>query len=457
MEMKLTSRELIDTLNGEVITYGEKGSIQGVETDTRRLGENFIFFALKGARVDGNDMVDEAVKNGAILCVVDKYKEEFKKYEKKITIVKVENTKEALYKLAEYYRNKFDIKVIGITGSTGKTSTKDILSGALSEKFSVFKTIGNFNSDIGLPLMIFKFKDEHEVAVLEMGMSGFGEIELLAKIARPDIAIITNIGESHLEQLKTRENILKAKMEITKYFNEKNVLIINNDNDMLRTIDEERFEIIPCSIQGNGKLNSDILDINISESFFKITNGEYNGETFNLKMPGEHNISNALLSIAVCEIVGMTSEEINSGLKKIDKTSMRLDIKKHEEGGYIIINDAYNASPDSMKAAIDVMNTIQGKKICVLGTMKELGEKSSELHREIGEYALEQGVEKLFVVGEGSQNYLSGFADREGYVFKTKEDLIQKLKGELTAEHVVLIKASRSMKFETIYNELIMN
>jgi len=453
--MKLTSRELIDTLKGEVITYGNEVSLQGVETDTRRLRKNFIFFALKGARVDGNDMVDQAVKNGAVLCVVDKYKEEFKKYDNAITILKVENTREALYKLAEYYRGKFDIKVIGITGSTGKTSTKDILSGALNEKFNVFKTIGNFNSDIGLPLMIFKFKDEHDIAVLEMGMSGFGEIELLAKIARPDIGIITNIGESHLEQLKTRENILKAKMEIVKYFGEKNILIINNDDDMLSTIDEEGFEIIRCSIHGSGKLNSNILDKNISESFFKVTNGEYSGETFNLKMPGEHNVSNALLSIAVCEKLGVKSQEINIGFKKIDKTSMRLDIKKHEKNGYVIINDAYNASPDSMKAAIDVMNTMQGKKICVLGTMKELGEKSGELHCEIGEYALEQGVDKLFVVGEYSENYIHGFKGREGHIFKTKEELIEKLKGELSEEYVVLIKASRSMKFETIYNELL--
>ncbi len=453
--MKLTYRELIDTLKGEVITCGTEVYLQGVETDTRRLSENFIFFALKGERVDGNDMVAEAVKNGAVLCVVDKYKEEFKKYDNVITIVKVENTREALYTLAEYYRGKFDIKVVGITGSTGKTSTKDILSGALSEKFSVFKTIGNFNSDIGLPLMIFKFKDEYEVAVLEMGMSGFGQIELLAKIARPDIAIITNIGESHLEQLKTRENILKAKMEIVEYFSEKNVLIINNDDDILNTVNEDKFEIIRCSIQGSGKLNSNILHKDISESFFKITNGKYNGETFNLKMPGEHNVSNALLSIAVCEKLGMTSEEINSGFKKIDKTSMRLDIKKHEENGYVIINDAYNASPDSMKAAIDVMNTLQGKKICVLGTMKELGEKSSQLHREIGKYALEQGVEKLFVLGEYSENYILGFKDREGHIFETKEELIHKLKSELTEEHVVLIKASRSMKFETIYKQLL--
>ncbi|WBW95354.1 UDP-N-acetylmuramoyl-tripeptide--D-alanyl-D-alanine ligase [Oceanirhabdus sp. W0125-5] len=453
--MKLTSRELIETLKGEVITYGKEVSIQGVETDTRRLKENFIFFALKGARVDGNDLVDEAVKNGAVLCVVDKYKEEFKKYENTITIVKVENSREALYQLAQYYRGKFNIKVIGITGSTGKTSTKDILSGALSEKYKVFKTIGNYNSDIGLPLMIFKFKDEHEIAVLEMGMSGFGEIELLAKIARPDMAIITNIGESHLEQLKTRENILKAKMEIVKYFNENNILIINNDDDMLSTVADEKFEIIRCSIHGDGTMKSNILELNISESFFKITDGKFCGDTFNLKMPGEHNVSNALLTIAVCEKLGMCSEEINRGFKNIDKTSMRLDIKKHEEKGYLIINDAYNASPDSMKAAIDVMNTIHGKKICVFGTMKELGETSDELHREIGEYALKHGIEKMFVLGEYSEYYLDGFKGKEGYIFNTKEELIEKLKGELSEEHVVLIKASRSMKFETIYSELL--
>lgn len=453
--MKLTFKEINDVLGGKIISEAKIHKFEGVETDTRRLGEGYIFFGLKGERVDGNDLVQGAVENGAALCIVDKIGEKTEAIKDRAGIIKVDDSRKALYKLAKYYREKFEITIVGITGSTGKTSTKDILSGMLSKKLNVFKTIGNFNSDIGLPIMIFKFKDEYDVAVLEMGMSGFGEIELLADIARPDIALITNIGDSHLEQLKTRENILKAKMEITEHFGENNLLIINNNDVLLKHVQRNGFHIEKCGIESGGDFDSRIIESNHEWIKFAMNNGFYKGEEFKLNMPGSHNVSNGVLCLRVCQELGLRAEDIREGLKNIMRTSMRMDITHCIEKDMTVINDCYNASPDSMRAAIDVAVKLKGNVTAVLGTMKELGEESYNLHKSVGEFAKNRGVSKLYALGEFSQGYIDGF--KGGRLFNEKEELLKALQDDRESGDIILVKASRSMRFEKIVDELLKN
>jgi len=255
--------EILEATGGEIIVKGENILYNNVSIDTREIKENDIFIALKGENFNANDFTLEASSKGASICIVDEIKFEKIKLDKKTSVIKVEDTKKALLNLAKFYINKLNLKVVGITGSTGKTSTKDLVAAVLSAKYKVFKTLGNFNNEIGLPMMIFKLDQSYDIAVLEMGMSDFGEIHNLCEVARPDIAIITNIGMSHIENLKTRENILKAKMEITDFFDEHSVLIVNADNDLLETIGKLNYKLLKTGI--DSKADFKACDLNVGE------------------------------------------------------------------------------------------------------------------------------------------------------------------------------------------------
>jgi UDP-N-acetylmuramoyl-tripeptide--D-alanyl-D-alanine ligase len=371
-------------------------------------------------------------------------------------VIKVKSSKEALLKLAKYYRSKLMVKVIGITGSTGKTSTKDIVAAMLSSKYKVFKTKGNFNNEIGLPLMIFKLTDEYDIAVLEMGMSNLGEIHKLADIARPDIGIITNIGVSHIEYLITRENILKAKLEITDFFNSDNTLIINQDNDLLKTVQDLKYKILKVSTEENhADYKAENIMLNEESIQFKVAQkvGKLSPE-FSISIPGKHNVQNSLLAIACGKELGLSYEEMIEGSSKIQVTSMRLDVVKGAK--FTIIDDCYNASPDSMKAALDVLENVSGhRKIAVLGTMKELGDEAFKLHKEIGAYASAKNIDLFITMGDFSKAFQEGInKDIEFIHLQSNEEISKYLKNNILNKDVVLVKASRSMKFETIVNEL---
>lgn len=453
---KITISEILDATKGEVIKKGIEVNYTAVSTDTRTIGFNSIFIALKGANFNGNTFSSEASLKGARVCIIDEICTPNEDFHEDAYVIKVSDTKKALLDLAKYYRAKLGIKVIGITGSTGKTSTKDLVAAALSTKYKVFKTKGNFNNEIGLPLMIFNITNEYDIAVLEMGMSNFGEIHNLTDVARPDIAIITNIGVSHLENLKTRENILKAKLEITDFFSRTNTLIINNDNDLLKNIDSKIYNILRVGFVENNndfstlnyKLYDDSVNFVIHEEF------ENKDFEFNINIIGKHNISNSLLAIACGRKLGLSYEELQEGFKNIEFTSMRLDIIKGNK--FTLIDDSYNASPDSMKAAIDVLASIEGKrKVAVLGTMKELGKDAFSLHKEIGEYAKLKNIDLLLCVGEFEEAYREGYEIKHKiFKFSTNEEVSNYLEKNVLQGDCILIKASRSMKFETIANKL---
>ncbi|ADZ21179.1 UDP-N-acetylmuramoyl-tripeptide--D-alanyl-D-alanine ligase [Clostridium acetobutylicum] len=445
----LTFNEIAKAVNGKVILRGSKDVFNDVSIDTRKLSKGAIFIAINGENFNGNKFIHNAVQKGAALCIVDEIHFEKDSFKEDISILLVEDTKKALLDLAEFYRSTLNIKVVAITGSTGKTSTKDITASVLRSKFRVFKTSGNFNNEIGLPLMIFKLDKSYEVAVLEMGMNHFNEIHNMAKAARPDIALITNIGISHIENLKSRENILKAKLEITDFFTKDNLLIVNGDNDLLKKHEFKSINVLKTSLNKEGNLNAENLCLHEGNSEFEVQ-----GEKLVLNMPGKHNIENAMLSIAAALKLGLTFEEIRKGLKDLELTAMRLDIVNGEN--IVIVDDSYNASPDSMIAAIDVTKNLKGnRRIAVLGTMRELGEKSYESHKEVGAYAKENNIDELLVVGEFSKAYLDGYKDKENFSeFETNEELLKFVKTDIRKGDIFLIKASRLMKFENIVTKL---
>lgn len=449
----LTIEEIITAAEGELIVKGNREVFKAVEIDTRKLSQDVIYIAIKGENFNGNDFVIEAVEKGANLCIVDEVKFDIDAVKEKAFVIKVNNTKKAMLSLAHYYLKKLNIKVIGVTGSTGKTSTKDLIAAALSEKFKVFKTIGNFNNDIGLPLMVFKLDKSYEVAILEMGMSNFGEIELLSETAAPDIAVITNVGISHIENLKSRENILKAKLEILKGLKDDGTLIVNNDNDLLSNNIDDNHNIIRIGTGDNCDIKA--VDFKLNENSISfLVEGKKEKKLFSLNIPGFHNVLNSMLAIACGELLGVSYDEMAKGFNNLQSTSMRLDFVEFEK--YKLINDAYNASPDSMKAAIDVLSVQgSGRKVCVLGTMKELGDESYKAHREVGAYAKGKNIDCLIVTGEFKEGYIDGFDNvKKTKSFENIDEIIGYLKENIQENDIILIKASRSMKFERILEGL---
>lgn len=447
--MELTFKELLEAINGKVVVDSTKKEFNSICTDTRKIEKNNVFLALKGENFNGNKYVKDAIEKGASVAIVDEVL--FNEEEINGNVIKVDNTYDALLKLAKYYREKLNVKVVGITGSTGKTSTKDLVASFLQGKYKVFKTKGNFNNHIGLPLMILSMDPEVEVAVLELGMSNLGEIHTLADCARPDVALITNIGLSHIENLKTQENILKAKMEITDFFGKDNVLVVNAEDKFLKEIKENSFKVIKTGYDDNNMIRAyDIVLKEDSTSFKVRENGkEYN---FVLPMVGAHNVLNALLGIAGAKELGVSYEEMLAGLKTIEATSMRLEFK--EANDYTIINDCYNASPDSMKAALDVLkNRKGGRKIAILGTMRELGDESKRAHREVGEYAKDT-ADILATTGEYVKDYEAGFGKENIIIYDSKEKLIDDISNIVQKDDVILVKASRGAKFEEIVTKL---
>lgn len=450
--LELNLQEIVKATKGALLKEADVKEIKAVSTDTRKIEEGTMFIALKGENFNGNNYVLEAFNKGAKIAIVDEVKCDLNQLKEDVALIKVQNTGRALMDLAKFYREKLGLKVVGITGSAGKTSTKDLVAAVLSDKYKVFKTKGNFNNEIGLPLMILELDSTYDVAILEMGMRGLGQIKELAEIASPDLGIITNIGISHIEILKTRENILKAKMEIATFFDKNNTLVVCGNDDFLGALPEAEYKIVKTGVGENFKIGAKNIALEELSSKFTVYDGEKE-EEFSLDMPGEHNISNLMLGIAIAKELGVSFEEMKRGLKNIEATSMRLELIKKD--GFSILNDCYNSSPVAVKSAIDVMKNIEGKRrIAVLGTMRELGHKSEEAHEEIGKYAKENGIEKVLCFGDFSENIKEGYG--EGCtVYENKEELIKDLLNIICDGDIILVKASRSLKFEEITKALL--
>lgn len=449
--MEMTFNEILNAIDGEVIIKSEDVSFNKLCIDTRKIEKNNVFLAIKGANFNGNDFALKALEAGASIVIIDEVKFNLNEIENKGTIVKVKNTREALLNLAKFYRKKLGLKVVGVTGSTGKTSTKDLIAALLSNKYKVFKTKGNFNNDIGLPLMILELTSKDDVAVLEMGMSSLGEIELLADVARPDIAVITNIGLSHIENLKTQENILKAKMEISTFFNKENTLIINAEDKLLKNVYSNRFKVEKIGYNHEYDVYASNIILKEEETEF-LAHAFGEEAVFNLPMAGKHNVLNTMLAIEVANCLNVSFEEMIKGLENLEATSMRLQVIKKE--GLIIINDCYNASPDSMKSSLDVLSAYKDhRKVAILGDMYELGEESEKAHFEVGEYAKDK-LDILIVIGRYIKNFKDGFNNDNIIMYKTKEECIKELKNIVKLNDVVLIKASRGVKLEDVVKKL---
>jgi len=378
--------------------------------------------------------------------------------------IKVQSCLQALKDLAKYYRNQLSCTIVGITGSVGKTSTKEMIASVLEQRFRVQKTAGNFNNEIGLPLTIFSITQEHEVAVVEMGISDFGEMSRLAEITKPDICVITNIGYSHLEQLVDRDGVLKAKTEVLPFIQPGGSLILNGDDDKLLTIKTQNQQQILFYSMENSQANyyapmeqtKGALDSIIS-FYSKMPGKEETSYPVVIPVPGSHQVMNAMAAACVGELLGLTIEEIKEGILQVPNIQGRSNfLRKHN---MLIIDDCYNANPMSMKASIEVLSQIPGRTIAVLGDMGELGGETRKLHGEVGEVAAKCQIHTLVLIGElakeiGTTAKQNKNSVNEIYYFSTKEKALPFIKGYVKAGDSILIKASHFMKFEQIVESL---
>ena len=431
---EILKREKLNDLLFE--EFSKKVQIKNVVMDSRKVTEGSLFFAIN----NGNSYIKDVLDKGVSLVIADNtdVKDE--------RIVKVSNTIATMQDLATKYRKKLDIQVIGITGSNGKTTTKDIVYSLLSAKAKTLKTEGNYNNHIGLPYTLLNVTDEEKFVVLEMGMSSLGEIRRLGEISSPDYAIITNIGDSHIEFLKTRDNVFKAKTELLEFVNKENTFVCGDD-EYLAKLDVNRIGF-------NDNNNNKIESYEFSDKGSKFI---LDGKEYKISLLGKHNISNTAIAIELAKKVGLTDEEIQSGLKEIKISNMRFqEIKIGED---IYINDAYNASPTSMKAAIDTLNEIYNDKykIAILGDMLELGENEVDYHIDVLNYLLDKKIKLIYLYGERMKKAYDIFMKSKSeeyrfWYYPTKEGIVESLKN-IRMEKVILLKASRGTALEDIIKQ----
>lgn len=451
----LTLKNIASAVKGELYNAETDSGheVDGVVIDSRKIAKNYLFVAIKGERADGHDFLRQVFADGAAAAIVEQ------KPDDDITApyILVESTTEALRRLAEYYRSVLDIKVVGITGSVGKTSTKEFIASVLSEHYSVLKTAGNFNNEIGLPLTVFNIREEHQVAVLEMGISDFGEMTRLSKIAKPDICVITNIGLCHLENLGTRDGILKAKTEMLANANEHFRIVLNGDDDKLSQLKPfNENEICFYGIGHKNRVYADNIEsLGIEGSQCDIVTPE-GSIRVRISVPGRHMIYNAAAAATVGLIMSLTPDEIKSGIEKLKDVGGRLNIIKNDF--LTLIDDCYNANPVSAKASLDVLEYGKGRRMAVLGDMFELGVNEKELHRQVGAYLAEKDIEAAVFIGALSKNTYNG-AVENGYkgnvwYFENIEDFFKKKDDIIKNGDTILVKASHSMHFEKIVEAL---
>lgn len=448
----MSLREIATACSGEF--YGEKEKLNeqvtSVVIDSRKAESGCLFVPIKGARVDGHTFIPQVMENGALCTLTEQPLGEVP-----YSYILVKSCEQALKDLAEHYRKALDITVVGVTGSVGKTSTKEMIAAVLSQKYKVLKTAGNFNNEIGLPLTIFNIREEHEVAVLEMGINHFGEMSRLAKVARPDICVITNIGLCHLENLEDREGVLRAKTEMFAYRRKDAKIILNGDDDKLITVkDREGYE--PQYFGLSSQMDAYAEDVKSLSLKGTSCTLQMKGETIPvvIPIPGYHMVYNALAGALVGHALGLTCEQIKEGIESLVPVSGRNNLIETDK--FLIIDDCYNANPISMKASLDVLATADSRKVAVLGDMFELGEQEKELHYEVGVHAAKEGIDLVVCIGELSNETAKGVKDANGNAvhFDTKTaffDVVDKLLKEGDA---VLVKASHGMEFPEIVERL---
>ncbi|MBI4228157.1 MAG: UDP-N-acetylmuramoyl-tripeptide--D-alanyl-D-alanine ligase [Deltaproteobacteria bacterium] len=428
----------------------------GISTDSNKILGDELFFALKGERLDGHNFISDALDRGAQGAVVEK--DGYDSKNGKI-IIRVPSTFKALGDLAQAWRGKFQsLKLAAITGSNGKTTTKEMVSSILSLRHSVLKNSGNFNNLIGLPLTLLKLTGDHNAAVVELGMNDFGEIKRLTEISNPDIGAITNVGKAHLEKLGSIEGVAKAKGELIEGFDETNAFVVNMDDPLIRRIaGSVKCIKIPYGIESHGVVVSarDIMIDGFSAISFKMN---IEGREFPARMRGIgiHNVMNALCASGIALLFGCSDEEIQAGLERYSPVYMRMEVLD-SPFGFKIINDTYNSNPDSMRGAVEELIRLKskGRTIAVLGDMLELGNESMTEHRMLGEFLRELGVDYVIAYGKFGRCVLEGFGEKSrGFYAETHEDAAEKLKNYAGTEDLVLVKGSRGMKMENVIQRL---
>lgn len=425
----------------------ENTVITGAVLDSRKVESGNLFFATRGERVDGHSFIPQVAEKGAALVICEEAPSVDVPY------IIVPDSFVALKEVAKFYRSQLSIPIIGVTGSVGKTSTKEMIAACLSAKYQVLKTEGNFNNEVGLPLTVLRIRDEHEVAVVEMGISDFGEMDRLAAIAKPDISVITNIGICHLENLIDRDGVMKAKTEVFAHMSKDGYVILNGDDDKLATIKE---------VNGKAPLFFGMKEgADLKALATKIESKGLFGSDFTMKLwgedvdatvplPGTHMVTNALAAALVGKTLGMTTAEIVSGIASVQATGGRSNILKVVDK--VIIDDCYNANPVSMKSAIDLLKMAQGEKVAILGDMFELGEHELALHKEVGQYAAMAMLDRMIFIGNLSKEMYEGamqlHANAEYY--PDKASFMANHKPEDFKDTTVLAKASHGMHFEEL-------
>lgn len=443
---KFLVEDILRACKGELICGDVRTAVSGVTSDSRRITGGELFIPFKGERADGHDFIPDVFRKGAAAVLSEKDIRD-----KTGAVIKVENTLEALGEIAKEYLSMYRIPVVGVTGSVGKTSTKDMIAGVLSGKYNILKSSGNHNNEIGMPLTVLEMEEENNMAVLEMGMSAFGELHYLAGIARPDIAVITNIGMSHIENLGSQEGILKAKLEICDYFGRDNVLFVNGDDDFLKNVSKD-FKTVRYGLGENCDIRGiDIDNRGILGTYFTAVTEKGKCRVY-VKAPGIHNVYNALAAIGIGMYCGISLKDAAEAVAEIELTDMRMTVEKL--GRIMVIKDFYNAAPDSVKASLAVLKTVRDcRRVAVLGDILELGDFAKEEHIKLGKAACEN-ADVLITAGENAEFIAEGAKDagmKDVFSFDDTESAARSVLKILKPGDCVLIKASRGMKFEKIY------
>lgn len=482
---QMTLEHIAEACHGTYVGDSDKAQtvIQGAVTDSRQVEKGFLFIPIKGARVDGHDFIPAVIAAGAAAVLSEKKLEDCA-----VPYIQVASSEQALKDIARYYRSQLTIPIVGITGSVGKTSTKEMIASVLSQKYNVLKTAGNFNNEIGLPLTLLRIREEHEAAVVEMGISDFGEMHRLAQMAQPDICVITNIGICHLENLKTRDGILKAKSEIFDFLKPDGHIVLNGEDDKLSTITEVKgirpvfygwkdtteptetptsgksqdrpvsgkSQDRPASGKSQDRPAKEIYADQVENCGLRGVKARIHTPKgtiqVHIPIPGEHNVYNAMAAAGVGLSLGMELSDIQAGIEKAETIGGRSNLM--EIGGLLVLDDCYNANPVSMRASLDVLSNGQGRTIAVLGDMGELGEKEKQLHYEVGAYAAEKKINIVFCAGELSRELARGIADAEGdckvFHFESREEMTAQLLEYLREGDTVLVKASHFMEYPRV-------
>ena len=447
----ITLRELIQAVEGTPLgePFDQGAYVQYVDTDSRSVHPGGLFLPLEGERFDAHSFINSALENGAAGCLTARERDSYlpgKFY------IKVRSTKKALRDLAAWYKRRFAIPFIAVTGSVGKTTTKDMIAAVLGEKFKVLKTEGNFNNAVGLPLTLLRLNSSHQIAVLEMGMDHAGEIDYLSGIVEPDVAVITNIGDAHIENLGSRENIFKTKCEVFRHMTGHGAAVLNGDDPLLRTL---RGTLpFPTVLFGAGQgldYTAYGMDSDASGHITCTVRTPRCQCALDIPALGAHMIYPALAAAAVGELFGLTGDEITRGVGGFLPTKMRMNILRRGND-IVVLSDCYNANPQSMRAAAAVLGDArERRKVAVLGDMLELGAGSDVFHKAVGDYFAQAGTDCVIAVGEKAKFIADGA--REGGVervcwFPAKEKALEELDKELRAGATILVKASRAMQFE---------